>query len=306
MRNRTLSAVVLLMMFTAGAFAQSFSVDFVDGTVELKIPRDKAGKEWKALAIGDSLALDASLRVAAESSIEITRGKVRITILKPGTYMLADLSRAKEKSSGTGIGSAISQKLTALTKERSDIIAGTRASAVGGVRNKDQGTSSGSVMWVEENEETRRKVTELMAGGKYKEAVSFVSAAIPDAATDEEKDELEYMLAAAYYGNGEALRAYRAMAKLTPDPQAEFYPRFVLLKAQILIDSLGFSDGLALLKPFIEAGQPGETAQMAYLLAAACQKGLGDDKAALASLKVGYSIDPSTETAKLISVQLGK
>ena len=301
MRNRTLSAVVLLMMFTAGAFAQSFSVDFVDGTVELKIPRDKAGKEWKALAIGDSLAQDASLRVAAGSSIELTRGKARITILKPGTYMLADLSRAKEKSSGTGIGSAISQKLTALTTERE-----RTDSAVGGVRGAEQGTSSGSVMWVEENEETRRKVTELMAGGKYKEAVSLVSAAIPDAATDEEKAELEYMLAAAYYGNGEALRAYRAMAKLTPDPQAEFYPRFVLLKAQILIDSLGFSDGLALLKPFIEAGQPGETAQMAYLLAAACQKGLGDDKAALSSLKVGYSIDPSTETAKLISVQLGK
>lgn len=301
MRKRALSALVLALVLVAGAFAQGFSVDYVDGLVELKIPKDKAGKEWKALGIGDSVAANASLRVSSASSIELTRAKLRITILKPGTYMLTDLSRAKEKTAGTGIGSTISQKLTALTTERE-----RTDSAVGGVRGAEQGTSGGSVMWVEENEETRRKVTELMESGKYKEAVAVVSAAIPDAATDEEKDELEYMLAAAYYGNGESLRAYRALDKLSPAAEADFYPKFILLKAQIFVDSMSFSDGLTLLKPFIAAGQPNETAQLAYLLASACQKGLGDESSALASLKTGYAIDPSSETAKLISAQMGR
>jgi hypothetical protein len=301
MRTRTLLALVLLAVFSGAAFAQGFSVDYVEGTVELKIPKDKAGKEWKILSIGDTLPADANLRVAAGSSIELTRTRLRITILKPGTYLLADLAKAKEKSAGTGIGSTISQKLTALTtdRERTD-------SAVGGVRGAEQGTASGSVMWVEENEETRKKITDLMARGEYREAVTMVSAAIPDAASDGEKDELEYLLAAAYYGNGEALRAYRAIAKLSPEPEAEFYPKFVLLKAQLFVESLSFSDGLALLKPFIAAGQPNEVAQMAYLLASACQKGLGDEKSSLASLNTGYSIDPATDTAKLIKAQLGR
>ena len=301
MHKRNLIALAFALLFGAAAFAQSFSVDYTDGTVELKIPKDKAGKEWKALSIGDVVPAEASIRVAAGSSIELTRGKARVTILKQGTYTLADLSRASEKSAGTGIGSAISQKLTALTTEKQKT-----GSAVGGVRGADQGTSSGSVMWVEENEETRRKVTELLTDGNYREAVSVVAAAIPDASTDAEKEELTYMLAAAYYGNNETARAYRSLAKLAPPQDAEYYPKFLLLKAQILVDSLAFGDALALLKPFIAANPGGETAQMAYVLLSSSQKGLGDEKAALSALNAGYAIDPSTETAKLISRLLGK
>ena len=301
MRKSMLLACVLGLVLAAGVFAQAFSVDYLDGTVELKIPKDKAGKLWKLLAIGDTVASDASLRVGPGSSIELARGRVRITILKPGIYMVADLSKAKEKASVAAIGPALSQKLTAMTtdKPRTD-------SAVGGVRGAEQGTSTRSVEWIEENDEVRAKVADYMASGKYKDAVDELTQAIPEAATDEEESERQYMLAAAYYGNGEALRAYRTVAKASPDPKAEYYPRFVLLKAQILVDSLDFREALALLKPLIAAGQAGETAQMAYLLAAVSQKGLGDETSARTSLNAGYAIDPSTETAELISAQLGK
>lgn len=301
MRKSMLLGVALALVVAAGAFAQAFSVDYLDGTVDLKIPKDKAGNQWKALAIGDSVAVDASLRVGASSSVELTRGRVRITILKPGIYMVADLAKAREKAPATALGSALTQKLTALTTEKAPT-----SSAVGGVRGAEQGSTSGSVMWIEENEEVRNKVTELMAGGKYKDAADLLTKAIPDAATDEEEQELSYMLASAYYGGGEALRAYRTVAKLTPSPQADFYPRFVLLKAQILLDSLEYGEALSLLKPLIAAGQSGETAQVAYLLAGLSQRGLGDEGSARTSFNAGYAIDPSTETATMISKQLGK
>ncbi|MCX7039774.1 MAG: hypothetical protein NT005_11665 [Spirochaetes bacterium] len=301
MRKRILFTLAISLLLAGAAFAQSFSVDYVDGTVELKIPKDKAGKEWRALSIGDMVAAEASIRVAAGSSIELSRGKARVTILKMGTYALTDLSRASEKTAGTGIGSTISQKLTALTTDKQ-----RTSSAVGGVRGAEQGSSTGSVMWVEENEETRRRVTELLAEGEYREAAKVVAAAIPDASSDSEKEELSYMLAAAYYGSGETARAYRSLAKLAPPEDAEYYPKFLLLKAQILVDSLSFSDALALLKPFIASNPGGETAQVAYVLLSSSQKGLGDEKAGLSALNTGYAIDPSTETAKLISKLLGK
>jgi hypothetical protein len=301
MRKRLLVALALALVFVGAAVAQSFEVEYVDGTVELKIPKDKAGKEWKALSIGDIVAVTASIKVAAGSSIELTRGKARVTILKPGTYTLADLSKASEKTAGTGIGSTISQKLTALTTDKQ-----RTSSAVGGVRGAEQGSSSGSVMWVEENEETRRLVTELLAEGEYDEAAAVVAEAIPDASSDSEKEELSYMLAAAYYGGGQTARAYRSLAKLSPPRDAEYYPKFVLLKAQILVDSLSFSDAVALLDPFLASNPGGETAQVGYVLLSSSQKGLGDEKAALSALNTGYAIDPSTETAKLIGKMLGK
>ncbi len=301
MRKRLLCALAFAVILVGAAFAQSFAVDYVDGTVELKIPKDKAGKEWKALSIGDVVAATASLRVGAGSSIELTRGKARVTILKPGTYALADLSRASEKTAGTGIGSTISQKLTALTTEKA-----RTSSAVGGVRGAEQGASSGSVMWVEENEETRRRVTELLAEGEYDKAAAAVAEAIPEASTDSEKEELTYMLAAAYYGGGQTARAYRSLATLAPPQEAEYYPKFLLLKAQILVDSLSFSEAVALLNPFVASKPGGETEQMAYLLLSSSQKGLGDEKSSLSALNTGYAIDPSTETAKLISKLMGK
>jgi hypothetical protein len=296
-----LLAAVIALVLATGVFAQAFSVDYLDGTVELKIPKDTAGRLWKALVIGDSVATDASLRLGPSSSVELTRGRTRITILKPGIYMVADLSKAKEKASVAAIGPALTQKLTALTTEKAPT-----SSAVGGTRGTEQGTSTGSVMWIEENDEVRTKVAEYMAGGKYKDAVAELTKAIPDAATDQEEAELQYLLAAAYYGDGETLRAYRTVTKLPTDTEAAYYPRDVLLKAQILVDSLDFGEALALLKPVIAAGQTGETAQMAYLLAGVSQKGMGDLASAKASFNAGYAIDPSTATATLIGRQLGK
>ncbi len=299
MRRSMLLVAALALVVATGALAQAFTIDYLEGTVKQKNPKDKAGRQWKALAIGDPVAADASLRVGASSSVELSRGRTRITILKPGVYMVADLSKARDKAAPAAIGATLTQKLTALTTEKAPT-----TSAVGGVRQTEQGTRS--VTWIEENDEVRSKVAEYMASGQYKDAAKLLSDALPDAATDDEEAELRYMLAAAYYGGGEALRAYRTVAKLSPDPQAEYYPRFVLLKAQILVDSLEYAEALGLLKPLIKAGQSGEIAQAAYLLAGISQKGLGDEGAARASFNAGYSIDPSTETAKLISQQLGK
>jgi tetratricopeptide (TPR) repeat protein len=292
MNKRYLLAALFALAITAGVFAQALTISYLDGVVELK-----TAKGWQALSIGDKVAADASVRITQGGSLELLKGTVRITLIKDGTYDLAALSKAAGKPAAGGIGTTIAQKLSTLTTEK------PKASAAGGVRGAAQGTSDGSIMWVDESDETRSQVQALMDKKKYADAVKLLHQAIADSSSDAEKEELGYLIGAAYYGAGQEAQAYRALANITPGPDAEYYARYVILKAQVLVDSSAWKEALDLLNPFIAAYPTGEATQVAYLLSYYCQNGVGDQAAAKAALDAGYTVNPTTDTAKLIDQQ---
>ncbi len=277
----------LVLVFAASAFAQSYSVTYSDGVVELKTTTG-----WTALSIGDSVPANASVRVSQTGSLELTRAKAKITILKDGTYDVAALASASQKSGAGGIGADISQKLQSLTSGKQ------KTGTVGGVRAAEQGQQS--VTWAEESDEVRSEVAALLAEKKYQDAVKTLDNAINDASSPEDEQEFTYLLGVAYYGSGQAVKAYRAIAKVSADPSAQWYASYIILKSQLLVDSLDFTGALAVLQPFISANPSGEPTQVAYLLTYYCQKGLGNIPAARAALDAGYQIDPESETAKLM------
>jgi tetratricopeptide (TPR) repeat protein len=290
MNKRYLIAAVFTLVLTAGIFAQAFSVSYLDGVAELQ-----AAKVWKALSIGDKVPPDASVRISQNGSLELLRGKFRITILKDGVYDMAALAKATDKSGAGGIGSTIAQKLASLTTEKS------KASQVGGVRAGEQG--SGPVLWVDENDETRGRVQALLDQKQFADALKVLDQAITDSSEDADKAEFTYLTGVAYYGNGQTARAYHALAQISPQPDASWYARYVILKSQVLVDTSNFKDALAILSPFVAAFPTGEATQVAYLLTYYSQKGLGDQASARAALDAGYKLDPSTDTAKLIDQQ---
>jgi tetratricopeptide (TPR) repeat protein len=291
MRAKLLLIFFLTAAAISGAFAQAFSVSYLDGSVDLKTT-----KGWKALAIGDMVPVESSVRVSQNGSLELLRGKTRITLLKDGTYELASVVKSSEKPVMGGVGTAIAQKLQSLTTEKP-----TTSTAVGGVRGADQ--SSTSVTWADENDETRSQVQALLDNRKFAEAIQMLNQAISDTTTESEKNEFTYLKAVAYYGDGQAAQAYRALVRVTPQPEDSWYARYIILKAQVLVDTRNFSDALALLTAFISANPSGEATQVAYLLSSYCQKGLGDAAGAKDSLNAGYTLDPSSDTAKLIEEQ---
>jgi tetratricopeptide (TPR) repeat protein len=291
MSKRYLFAAVFALVLAAGIGAQAFSVSYLDGVAELQ-----AAKAWKALSIGDKVPADGSVRISQNGSLELLRGKLKITILKDGVYDMAALAKANDKSGAGGIGSTISQKLASLTTEKS------KATQVGGVRGAAQG--EGPVMWVDENDETRGRVQSLLDDKKFADALKMLDKAIADATDDTDKAEFTYLMGVAYYGNGQTARAYHALEQISPDPDAAWYARYVILKSQVLVDTSNFKDALAILSPFIAAFPTGEATQVAYLLTYYSQKGLGDQASARAALEAGYKLNPSTDTAKLIDQQM--
>jgi TolA-binding protein len=286
--NRRIALAIAFLLATAGVlFAQAISVNYLDGVVEVK-----TAKGWTALGIGDAVAADATVRITQSGSLELLKGKTRITLLKDGTYEIAKLMAATDKSGVGNTGTVIAQKLQSLTTEK------PKTATVGGVRGAAQGT--GDVTWVEEGEETRAKVQTLLDQKKYTDAVKALQQAIDESTVDADEQEFTYLMGVAYYGQGQTAKAYRTLLKVTPPGDAAWYARFVILKSQVLVDTQSYQDALAVLTPFISTYPTGEATQVAYLLTSYCQKGLGDAAAARTALDAGYKIDPATDTAKLI------
>jgi TolA-binding protein len=290
MTKRTLLLVAIGLVLATGAFAQAFTVSYLDGTTEIQ-----TAKGWKALSIGDQVPADATVRLSQDGSLELQRGKTKMTLLKDGTYALAKLAKATDATGTGGVGGAIAQKLSGLVTEK------PKTSAAGGVRGADQ--SGGSVTWVDESDDTRAKVQALLDKKQFADAVKALNSAIPDASTDADVAEFTYLLGVAYYGNGQTAKAFRALQKVSATSDVEWYARYVILKAQVLVDSSSFKDALDVLTPFIASYPTGEATQVAWLLTGLSKKGLEDTAGARAAFDGGYKLDPTTDTAKLIDQQ---
>ena len=292
MSRRFILAAVFAGVLAVGAFAQAFTVSYMDGTVE-----QQTAKGWKAVSIGETVPVDATIRISQSGSLEMLRARTKITLLKDGVYKMASLTDAAGTGASGGVGGTIAQKLQTLVTEK------PKANTAGGVRGAEQGTTS--VTWVDESDETRTRVQALLDKSQYKEAVSLLNDSIKDASTDADAAEFTYLLGVAYYDAGQTAKAYRALARVKQQADASWYARYVILKAQVLVDTQNYKDALGVLTPFIAAYPTGEATQAAYLLSGISQKGLGDAAAARAALNSGYQLDPSSDMAKLIDKQRG-
>ena len=291
MKRKPLLVVLFAIVVAVGVSAQALSVSYFDGVVELR-----TAQGWKALAIGDQVPPDGSVRISQSGSLELQRAKTRIAILKDGIYDMASLVKATDKAGIGGVGTAIAQKLQSLTTEK------PKSSAAGGVRGAEQG--SASVMWVDASDETRAEIQTLLDQKKFSDAVKALNQALRESSEEStEKQEYSYLLGTAYYGLGQTARAYRTLLGITAQPESPWYARYIILKGQVLLDTLNFKDALAVLEPFIADYPNGEATQVAYLLTSYCKKGLGDIASARAALDAGYELNPSSDTAKLIQEQ---
>jgi TolA-binding protein len=281
---------VLIAVFATSAFAQGFTVNYLDGTVELQ-----SSKGWSPVSIGDKVPPDSMIRISQSGSLELLRARTKITLLKDGVYSMASLSAAAGNGGSSGVGSTIARKLQTLVVEK------PKSNAVGGVRGAEQGTTS--VTWVDEDDETRTKVRDYLDSGRYKDAVSLLNTSIKESSSDSDTAEFTYLLGVAYYGEGQTARAFRSLISITPQPDVSWYARYVILKAQVLVDSQNYSDALGVLTPFISAYPTGEAAQVAYLLSGLSKSALGDKPGAKAAFDTGFQLKPQSDTAKLIDQQ---
>jgi tetratricopeptide (TPR) repeat protein len=286
-----LTGLFLSLTIALGS-AQALKVTYVDGTVEIQ-----AANGWRPLDVGSAVAPDARVRVSDSGTAEFTRGAKHFSIIKDGTYSIADLLKGSAGAGQQGVGVSLAGKLHSVVSGT-----GQTSTAVGGARGAAQGDNSQNLTWMDDqSSETNATVLALLNKGRYHEAEVEIKKAMDDSQEDQQKQDLQYLLASAYYGEGESARAYRTLLAMTDDPQSTYYPDSLILKAQIYVDNRSYSDGLTVLKPLLSGSSQAQYAQVGYLLAAMCYKGLGDNGSAKSALSSGYALDPQSDTAKQIS-----
>ena len=84
--KKTLAVLSLIFILSFTLSADDNSLDYLEGYLEFQ-----SGSGWEELYIGDAIASDALLRLSDNGYAEILIGDAVVTLIKDGSYRMADL-----------------------------------------------------------------------------------------------------------------------------------------------------------------------------------------------------------------------
>lgn len=278
--------------------AQAVTVLYLEGTVS-----QRAGEAWTPVAIGDTLAADARVRLEKLALVQLKvagSSVASITLTQPGTYGLATVLASSASLRSTGAVQAAAMAFSRVLKG-----SGKRVDAVGGVRSEVmpqedfvgllEGGPSGFESPAQEAVKTAR---DLIAQAEYERAISSLRDALPAASADEAR-EVSFYLASAYELAGDARAAMAALKAASPQGGDEWGPDAVLLGARLLEDSFAWEQARDLLLKAAAVLAPDDARAPTYffLLALAHQGTWEMDKRAAALDRV-FALDPTSELGR--------
>lgn len=276
----------LFLLAALGAAAQDLRVDYTEGLVELA-----AGGGWKELAPGDRLPAGARIRLAADAFLELVQGSARIAVSQPGVYLAADLVAASKKVASWQLGKVVSAKV------KGTVAGGAKGdgTAAMGARGAAAGAPA-TVEWVEASgsEEALSEGRSLLAAGRLDEALKVLQSALKEAYPGEE-GLFYYYIATAYSAQQRTSLALRTLERVQVEPQEPLYTDLVLLKGQLLLESLAFADALTLFDSQLALNPEGGFAQALLILSSYSYQGLGRSQGAREALQKAVSLDSTSE-----------
>ncbi len=275
------------LLAALGVAAQDLQVAYTEGLVELS-----AGGTWKELNPGDRLPVNARIRLSKDGFAELSQGATRLSVSQPGIYLVADLLAASKKVASWQLGKVVSGKL------KSAVAGGQKgdSTAVGGVRAKQ--AAPAAVEWVEStgSQEALDEGRSLLAENRLDEALKVFRDALQ--AYPGEEPIFYYYIAATYSRQQRASLALRTLEQARIDPQESMYSDLVLLKGQLLLESLAFTDALALFDSQLALKPQAPFAQALLILSAYSYQGLGRTEGARDALQKAVGLDSSSELGK--------
>ncbi len=286
--GRMVLSVIMLLAVAVALPALDLSIDYVEGYVDIK-----DGSDWAALFIGDVITSESVIRLEENSLAEISGPGIKLTLTKPGVYDVNELVGARNEQSRIGLASIIGKKVASVFEERPD----TSQTAVMGVRgakseNELDWMMGDTVELLESGKEQLRNNEVVAAFATFEEAFDF-------AEIDEENEVLFYLGYTSYLmGNTrEALGYFNEMLDI--DPDVEFFPNLLLLKAQLLAETFAYEDAVEWLGTYEDDVELSpDNLQTAYLIEGVSYKGLENVTAAREALQQAVSIDPSSEVGQ--------
>lgn len=290
--KRTIIFVIPLLLMATVIMGQEFSVDYVDGYLDVQ-----EGRQWYELYIGDAVDATDTVRLGADSYAELSDGVTTIKLTRAGTYRLGDLSTSARRTQSSGIGGMVLGRVGRLTGQATQ----QQQTTQGGVRaseavNQNQPTWAGG----ESVDDLIKSGLGLLNDGELQDAYWVFQEAYDYALDDD-----EYAMSLFYYGYGSALigntsDAFDLLEEVGPDPDTDYYEDHVIVLGQLLLESFAYEDALDYLALLTEDPGAEEGAkQSALLLAGLAYDGMGNVTLARRYLERSRDVLPGNESAQL-------
>jgi tetratricopeptide (TPR) repeat protein len=275
---------ILLICTIGSLFCQEISVEYIEGLLEIK-----TASVWKEVSFGDVIPDGASLRLADDTLVELSKGEQTIVLSSPGIYEINELLRNSSKQSKTRsiILNLIQQLFQAPPRGKSAVL-GVRAADIEGEE----------FSWVDEG------YSGYISNGKdqleqkhYDEAKTSFLDALDSAFEDLEKEEVLF-----YLGYVETLLKNPAPAlayliELSPKTDAPYYNQAFILKATLLVESFASRKAILWISSF--KGSEVDTILSLTLLEGLCHLQLGEVDRAQDLFNKVISTAPESGPAKI-------
>jgi hypothetical protein len=278
--------VVLFFFLALFLWPEPLQVDYLDGLLETRFSGG-----WQEVSIGETIHPGASLRLATGTVAELSWGSFCFTLIGEGLFFADSLIDSARAVRAWDIRPLVSRKLEALVEglpEREVSAMGARAAEV---------DATPGFGWVDDTEAAVAKGKELLAAGKYQEALVLFQEELP-MAIGEEEDILRYYAGYAHAGMNQDRQALSELNRIDPDDTAVYYADFVLLRGRLLLEANRFPQALELLDGYLATYPLGGAAQEAAYLSAFGSFILGDREAALGKLERALNLDPDSELGR--------
>ncbi|MEI8095405.1 MAG: hypothetical protein WCG80_14435 [Spirochaetales bacterium] len=283
-------AILFALLSPLLAGAQTISVDYLDGKVELR----GANNSWQPALEGAKLGADSVLRLSGGALAELTSGGLRLHLGRDGTYQLSTVLNSAQKKPETNLGALAKNKVEKLlgtgSPSRVEVAdLGARAAEKGG--NQD-------LTWATDDESDLpplsplEAVNVLLAQPDYKAALTAVNAALKQDPGSPKGLILAKTRALA--GLGLSAAAVKTLTSVRWVPGEPMYVEAALLLATQALETQDYDQVLAITSEALTRPPETEAAQQLTIAQALAWRGKGDQAKARDLLAAAAKLAPKT------------
>ena len=289
---KKLLLISAILLITTAAFSQQLEIIYFDGDVEIM----ESGS-WFEPEMGETISGDQKIKLGTDSYAEIVSSNSTIKLLKEGTYTVSDLLESADYQDTWELG-----KIGGINFKNIINKGAYNSSAVMGVRGAKQEDTG--IEWIDSSidyaEEGKLKLDE----GDIEGALSLFNEGIE--LSENDTAPLYYYSSLCYSLQGKNGKSLKNLNMVESPEKYDFYPDYVILKSNILLEGLDYKAADILLRKYIADDSKSDKAQIVYLLLSYSANGMNNDDDSKMYLKKVIEINRSNDVGKIAEDLLNK
>ena len=284
--------IIFIIVIAVTAYAQELEISYFDGDVEITL-----SGEWVEPEMGEVISGGQQIKLGSDSYAEILSSGSTIKLLKEGVYSVSDLIESADNQDTWELG-----KIGGINFKNIINKGAYNSSAVMGVRGAKQETES--IEWIDSSIDYEEEGKIKLDDGDIEGALKLFEEGIE--LSENDPAPLYYYSALCYSLQGKNGKSLKNLDMVENPENYDFYPDFVILKGNILLEGLEYTDADSILKKYINKDSSSEKAQIVYLLLSYSSNGMNKKEEAKMYLNKVIEINSSNDASKIAGDLLKK